>query len=81
MKTRLIITKVKAAPFKSGDETIDYFWYKAERKSDGVSFEFGSTKGNLPIGNELELDLEKTEGAKPGTFRYKYRPDEDEEAE
>jgi len=75
MKIKLILNSVKNSPFESNGEKIDYFWYKAERVVDGVSFDLGSAKGDLALGVELELNVEKTEGAKPGKFRYKYRPE------
>jgi len=40
---------------------LDYFWYKAERAEDNVVFQFGSVKGTYEVGQDLDLQIEKSE--------------------
>lgn len=65
------IIRKKASPFQGdGGETIDYFWYKAKRLSDGVTIEIGSRNASYEEGQTYELRVEKTE--RPGgRFGYK----------
>lgn len=64
----LKITKVTNKPFTGSDgEEINYYWYKAVRRGDGVTIEFGS-KNEYEEGEQVELLLEKIE-TKRG---YKY---------
>jgi len=65
MLIKVIITRKKDGSFK-GEEgsTIPYFWYNADRLSDGVSFQFGSKDGSYEKGDELELELTKTENSR-----------------
>jgi len=64
------IKDVKEKPFTGENgEKIPYFWYKAERISDGVTLTFGSKNGNLDIGSETDLDIEKREKT-GGGFTY-----------
>jgi len=60
---KLTITKKKDGSFdpKDGGEKVVYFWYNAERDSDGVNFQFGSKDGSYEVGDDLELELEKYE--------------------
>jgi len=71
IKMKLKIKDIKPKPFTSDDgETINYYWYKAERLSDNVTFQFGSLNGEHAIGENLDLEIEKTEKA-DGKFGYK----------
>jgi len=69
------ITEMKARPFQTDEgEMLEYFWYKAIRLADQVSFQFGSMNGGHGVGEELDLEIEKTEAVnKKGevVFRYK----------
>jgi len=64
------IKAVKERPFDSNGETVPYFWYKAVRQIDGVTIEFGSKKDDLEVGEEYDLDIEKTERPN-GKFGYR----------
>lgn len=67
----LILRDSKDGSFQGEEgEKVIYFWTKARRISDAVTIEFG---GKLPHkkGEELELDLEKTERENGKGFRYK----------
>jgi len=67
---RYKIKDVKEKPFTGEDgEKIPYFWYKAERISDGVTLTIGSKNGDLKIGEEEDLDVEKREKIRGG-FTY-----------
>jgi len=67
---KLKITRRKDGSFDGSDgERVPYFWYKAVRP-DGVTLEFGSKNDSYSEGDELELDIEKTERAN-GKFGYK----------
>jgi hypothetical protein len=74
MKIKLL--KKTCRPFLTDDgENLDYFWYKAIRSDDGVTFQFGSMDGAHELTDgELDLDIEKTEivdrKGKPA-FQYK----------
>ena len=71
MKTKIKILKVRDGSFDGRDgELVEYYWVKAERLSDGVTFEFGSKNSRYKIGDEPEPDLEKSEDGKGG-YRYK----------
>jgi len=66
----VIIKSVKTKPFKNDDgELMDYYWYKAERKSDEVTFTFGSLEGGH--NGECDLNIEKTEKNNGRGFVYK----------
>lgn len=68
--TELVIKKATKKPFESSEgETINYFWYKAFRPSDGVTLEFGSTEEHK-LNAEIEIELEKIELTN-GKYRYK----------
>lgn len=68
---KITIKSVKPKPFTNDDgEQMDYYWYRAERSNDMVTFQFGSTDGNHPIGEELDLDIEKYEKSN-GKIGYK----------
>jgi len=68
---KLIITSVKNKPFTKDDgSTLDYFWYRALRLSDHVTFQFGSMEGGHPVNQELDLNIEKTE-KNGGGYGYK----------
>ncbi len=57
----------------TGDE-VEYYWYKALRVSDDVTIDFGSVDGEYEVGEEHELNIEKTEGTTHKgevVFRYK----------
>lgn len=70
------IKKVRDGSFKNDEgELIPYFWIKALRLEDNVSLEFGSKSGDFEIGDEVELELEKTERA-GGKVGYKHVPEE-----
>jgi len=49
---------------------LDYFWYRAVRASDGVSFRFGSRDGSHEPEKDYELNIVKEETER-GTFMYK----------
>lgn len=71
MKLEVTIKSVKAKPFTNDDgDVMDYYWYRAERSSDQVSFQFGSQYGDHPIGEAVTLELEKYEKAN-GKIGYK----------
>lgn len=68
---KLTIKSVKVKPFTNDDgEQMNYYWYRAERAYDQVTFQFGSTYENHPIGEELDLDIEKYEKSN-GKIGYK----------
>lgn len=68
---KLIIKSVKNKPFTRDDgSTTDYFWYRAVRLADGVTFQFGSMTGGHELEKELDLNIEKTEKISGG-FGYK----------
>lgn len=68
--TKIIIKKVRDGSFTSGNgEEINYFWYKALRRSDDVTLEFGSSN-EYKINDEIEIELEKIE-ISGGKYRYK----------
>lgn len=70
MEKYLIIRDSKDGSFQGDDgEKVTYFWTKAKRVLDGVTVEFGG-KVSHRKGEELDLDLEKTERA-GGKFGYK----------
>jgi len=76
MKTKLKILKVRNSSFQGREgDTVDYFWVKAERFSDGVTLEFGTKNPDHEAGEEKEIDLEKNEDGKGG-YRYKERAEE-----
>lgn len=72
MKTKIKVVKVRDGSFDGRDgERVDYYWVKAVRISDSVTFEFGSKGGgDYAEGQEYEVNLEKSESPKGG-FRYK----------
>lgn len=59
---KLVIREKKAKPFHGteGNE-IDYYWYSAVRGEDGTTIKFGSMNPDYEIGEEYDLELEKTE--------------------
>lgn len=58
---KLFIIAVKTKPFTGSSGTeIPYHWYTA-RKPDGTRIQFGSKVGTHPIGQEVELIVEKYE--------------------
>ncbi|HNV97621.1 MAG TPA: hypothetical protein PKL13_04990 [bacterium] len=67
------IKEKKVKPFTTSEgKKMDYAWYKALRE-DGVTIKFGSMDCSHEIGDEVEIELEKTESIqneKPA-FRYK----------
>jgi len=68
---KLKIKSVENKPFTSGDgERVDYFWYRAVREDNECTIQFGSREGEHPIGEVVDLDIEKTERA-DGKFGYK----------
>jgi len=72
MILNLNITEKKAKPFAGNDgKEMDYFWYKGEKK-DGLTISFGSIDGSHEIGDNVDVDLEKTEKSNGG-FVYKER--------
>jgi len=80
MTEKFLIKKVRDGAFQSNGETVEYYWVKAERISDGVTLEFGSKKGDFEVDQEVDLELEKTErvNAKTGktSIGYKHVPEE-----
>jgi len=73
MKTKIKILKVRDGSFQGREgDSIEYYWVKAIRLADDVTFEFGSKKGGdeYEPGKEYEPNLEKTEDGKGG-YRYK----------
>lgn len=76
-----MILEIKAKKEKSfiGDEgdEIQYFWYTALRREDGVTIKFGSMRGDHKVGQVEEIELEKSEkvavknGNKKIVFVYK----------
>jgi hypothetical protein len=65
MRANLKILKRKDGSFQGDSgEPVSYFWYKAERLSDGMTIEFGSREGGHEEGTEIETELEKFE--RPG---------------
>jgi len=73
MKVKIV--SVKKRPFTTDDgDLLDYYWYRAERLSDGVSFQFGSMDPDHEPGEELDLEIEKTEATnKKGQLVYRYK--------
>lgn len=68
---KIKITKKKDSPFTNSDgDTMDYFWYNAERLSDGVNFRFGSQNGQHKVDEEVDLEIEKYE-RENGKIAYK----------
>lgn len=76
--TNLEILKVTKKPFEKDDgEMQDWAYYKA-KTADGITIEFGSKNMEYEVGDNVELDLEKTETVKESKtgkkilgFRYK----------
>jgi hypothetical protein len=65
MDIKLRITRKKDGTFKGDEgEPIKYFWYNAERLADNVAIQFGSKNSVYEKGDELTLDLVKTENSK-----------------
>jgi len=59
---KVILKEVNARPFKGDDgEVREYFWYKALRPADEVTFQFGSVDGDHLLGVEVDLNIEKSE--------------------
>jgi len=59
---KVTILSVKKKVFKTDDgDNMDYFWYRAVREKDGVTFQFGSREGEHEIGSTLELNIIKYE--------------------
>lgn len=56
--------------FNGTDGRVSYTWYKALRLKDGVTLEFGSKNAGYNAGEELDLELEKSERS-GGRFGYK----------
>lgn len=69
---KLKIKDKKAKPFQGDDgETLEYFWYKAERSEDQVVIRFGSMNGAYEAGKEYDLpNVEKYE-MEDGRIGYK----------
>lgn len=68
----VVLKSLKAKPFTNDDgDQIPYFWYKALRSTDDVTITFGSKRGDLPLNQELSLNIEKYEG-EGGKFRYRH---------
>jgi len=70
MKLKLKDVKLKPFEDKLTGESVDYFWYKAIRMSDGVTLSIGSWFGDLPLNVEIDKEVEKTEG-RNGGYIYK----------
>jgi len=67
---KLTITRKRDGSFDGdGGERVEYYWYKA-LLATGVTIEFGSRVSTHEVGQELDLDIEKTERA-GGRFGYK----------
>lgn len=66
------VIRVKDGSFDGSDgERVPYFWIKGETDA-GLTIEFGTKDGERSAGDTLtDLQLEKSEGSKPGSFRYK----------
>jgi len=62
IKMKIKILKRRQKNFTGGEgEEIQYFWYKALRLSDGVTFEFGSADAAHELDEEYDLEIEKRE--------------------
>lgn len=71
MKANLKITRVKDGSFTGDDgDRITYFWVKGEDTETGLTIEFGTKRPDYEVGDEVEVELEKTEKV-GGGFRYK----------
>ncbi len=70
--TKVTIKEVTSKPFKSSDGgDIDWYWTKAFRVSDKVTFQFGGKVDySDDIDSTLELEIEKREKA-DGGFSYR----------
>lgn len=72
--TKVKISEKKVKPFIGDDgEQRPYAWYKAIRIDDGVTFQFGSKNLEHEVGDEVEINLEKSEALRGGKVKLTYK--------
>lgn len=69
MTTTVKIEDIRHKPFTGADgEEVDYYWTKAVRRRDGITFTFGTTVDHSQqMGQSVDLNIEKYENSQGRT--------------